>query len=149
MTAPTFDLSWNAPVVQVLSALEVQCAVICASAPIFWPTLVSSLHLDRILVVHEVVVSNERRKPPSRPRWTRPSESSETELRELAASTDDESGRVYGKDTYITGWEVDEVEQKGNHAIAGRADQMPDPHGLAQPTSSLQLHSDCKTFHSR
>ncbi|TEA16146.1 hypothetical protein C8034_v001061 [Colletotrichum sidae] len=54
-TYPTLDVTWYAPVPMVLTALEIDVAAICASLPVFWPVLKSSM--GNIFVTHEVKVT--------------------------------------------------------------------------------------------
>lgn len=58
-TSPYVDYTWWAPVSIVLSCLEIDLAIICASMPIFWPVLESKL--SQIFVTHEVHVTEHRR----------------------------------------------------------------------------------------
>ncbi|KAJ9156384.1 Integral membrane protein [Pleurostoma richardsiae] len=59
-TYPTLDPSWYGSVPIVLAALEVDLALICASLPVFWPVVQSSL--GRIFVTREVNVTREDRR---------------------------------------------------------------------------------------
>lgn len=54
-TRPTIDMSYHTPLIYVFSVLEVNMAILCASIPIFWP-VITSLALDKILVVNEVII---------------------------------------------------------------------------------------------
>ncbi|KAF3035516.1 hypothetical protein E8E11_003508 [Didymella keratinophila] len=54
-TVPILDMSYHTPVVYILSVLEVNIAILCASIPIFWP-IISSFATNKILVVNEIVV---------------------------------------------------------------------------------------------
>ncbi|KAI0844270.1 hypothetical protein F5Y00DRAFT_256147 [Daldinia vernicosa] len=58
-TSPTFDPTWYSPISIVLGALEVNVASICASVPIFWPSL--KARLDEIFVTREVTITLHRR----------------------------------------------------------------------------------------
>ncbi|KAJ1323012.1 hypothetical protein MN608_11866 [Microdochium nivale] len=58
-TYPAFDPTWYAPVSVLLAVLEIDCAAICASMPIFWPQIAK--HWGGIVVVHEVKVTRETR----------------------------------------------------------------------------------------
>ncbi|KAI1778737.1 hypothetical protein F4818DRAFT_402328 [Hypoxylon cercidicola] len=58
-TSPTFDPTWYAPISVILGALEVNIASICASVPIFWPSL--KARLDEIFVTTEVTITRNRR----------------------------------------------------------------------------------------
>ncbi|KAI1372507.1 hypothetical protein F4677DRAFT_432442 [Hypoxylon crocopeplum] len=58
-TSPTFDPTWYAPISIMLGALEVNIASMCASVPIFWPTL--KARLDEIFVTREVTITLNRR----------------------------------------------------------------------------------------
>ncbi|KAH8651126.1 hypothetical protein BX600DRAFT_516720 [Xylariales sp. PMI_506] len=51
---PTFDPTWYGPITILLGTLEVDTAIICASVPVFWPTLSSKL--NAIFVTKEVTI---------------------------------------------------------------------------------------------
>ncbi len=55
----TFDFTWWYPEVLILSSLEVDFAIIAASMPIFWPTVVASW--SDIFVTKEVHVTHHQR----------------------------------------------------------------------------------------
>ncbi|KAL6706100.1 hypothetical protein ACN47E_006016 [Coniothyrium glycines] len=57
-TYPYMDFTWWSPTMIVLSCLEIDLAVICASMPIFWPVIERSL--AAIFVSFEVQVVEER-----------------------------------------------------------------------------------------
>jgi hypothetical protein len=57
-TYPYVDFTWWSPTMIVLSCLEVDLAIICASMPIFWPIIEKSL--SAIFVSYEVQVVEER-----------------------------------------------------------------------------------------
>ncbi|XXH02151.1 hypothetical protein Hte_008519 [Hypoxylon texense] len=59
-TSPTFDPTWYAPISIMLGALEVNVASICASVPIFWPSL--KARLDEIFVTREVTITTRNRR---------------------------------------------------------------------------------------
>ncbi|KAF2127152.1 hypothetical protein P153DRAFT_398518 [Dothidotthia symphoricarpi CBS 119687] len=56
-TVPYMDFTWFSPVPVVLSCLEVDLAIICASMPIFWPVLQKSL--SAIFVSYEVQITED------------------------------------------------------------------------------------------
>ncbi|KAK6222013.1 hypothetical protein LQW54_001236 [Pestalotiopsis sp. IQ-011] len=58
-TSPTFDPSWYSPISVILSIAEVNVATICASVPVFWPVLTSSL--EEIFVTKEIQIVSETR----------------------------------------------------------------------------------------
>lgn len=58
-TWPTKDPTWYSPISILLAVLEVDCASICASVPIFWPALVESWGM--IFVTKEITVTHEHR----------------------------------------------------------------------------------------
>ncbi|KAF2707096.1 hypothetical protein K504DRAFT_436333 [Pleomassaria siparia CBS 279.74] len=58
-TYPYMDFTWWAPLTLILSCLEINLAIICASMPIFWPILEQSL--AEIFVTSEVRISSENR----------------------------------------------------------------------------------------
>jgi hypothetical protein len=58
-TSPTFDPTWYAPISLILSAVEVDLASVCASAPVFWPVLRSQV--TKIFVVQEIEITHEDR----------------------------------------------------------------------------------------
>ncbi|KAH3917075.1 hypothetical protein HBI56_122630 [Parastagonospora nodorum] len=57
-TYPYLDFTWWSPIMIVLSCLEIDLAIICASMPIFWPIIEKSL--AAIFVSYEVDVTEER-----------------------------------------------------------------------------------------
>jgi hypothetical protein len=59
-TVPVFDPSYSTPAIYIFSALEINIGIMIASIPIFWP-LVASLAANKILVVNEIEVRNDRR----------------------------------------------------------------------------------------
>ncbi|KAI5860941.1 hypothetical protein GGS23DRAFT_578065, partial [Durotheca rogersii] len=58
-TSPAFDPTWYTPISIVLGVLEVTIASICASVPIFWPSL--RARLDEIFITREITVTRGRR----------------------------------------------------------------------------------------
>ncbi|KAG9202953.1 hypothetical protein G6514_003734 [Epicoccum nigrum] len=52
----SYDFTWWYPEVLIISCLEVDFAIICASMPIFWPTMVANL--NAIFVTKEVHVTH-------------------------------------------------------------------------------------------
>jgi hypothetical protein len=56
--SPYPDFTWWTPVSIILSCLEIDLAVICASMPIFWPVIQKSL--TAIFVSHEIEVVEHR-----------------------------------------------------------------------------------------
>ncbi|EKG17225.1 hypothetical protein MPH_05560 [Macrophomina phaseolina MS6] len=105
-TYPVADPTWLAPTSVILSCLEVDVAILCASIPIFWP-LISALTFGKIFVVDEVIVQTESRveQRPNTP-------GSETELRTYDSRTSGrrtpEAAKHY-KDPYV----VDHVRPVG------------------------------------
>jgi hypothetical protein len=57
-TYPYFDTTWWTPLMIILSAVEVNLAIICASTPIFWPMI--ETQFAAIFVSYEVNVTEER-----------------------------------------------------------------------------------------
>ncbi|KAF2849048.1 hypothetical protein T440DRAFT_453542 [Plenodomus tracheiphilus IPT5] len=57
-TSPYIDFTWWSPTMIILSCLEIDLAIICASMPIFWPVLEKSL--SAIFVSYEVQIVEER-----------------------------------------------------------------------------------------
>lgn len=55
---PYPDFTWWTPISVILSCLEIDLAIICASIPIFWPVLQKSL--SAIFVRHEIEVVETR-----------------------------------------------------------------------------------------
>ncbi|KAF2091648.1 hypothetical protein K490DRAFT_14541, partial [Saccharata proteae CBS 121410] len=55
---PTKDPTWLSPPAIILSCIETDIAILCASIPIFWPVL-SVLSLGSIFVTNEVIVRAE------------------------------------------------------------------------------------------
>lgn len=58
-TYPYIDFTWWTPISIILSCLEIDLAIICASMPVFWPVLEAKI--SQIFVIREVRVSIERR----------------------------------------------------------------------------------------
>lgn len=56
--APYPDFTWWTPISIILSCLEIDLAIICASMPIFWPVIQKSL--SAIFVSHEIEVVETR-----------------------------------------------------------------------------------------
>ncbi|KAF2844654.1 hypothetical protein T440DRAFT_314210 [Plenodomus tracheiphilus IPT5] len=54
-----YDFTWWYPEVLIISCLEIDFAIMCASMPIFWPTVVASL--GQIFVTNEVRVTHHQR----------------------------------------------------------------------------------------
>ncbi|KAK0372418.1 hypothetical protein CPAR01_12437 [Colletotrichum paranaense] len=59
-TYPTLDPSWYGCVPIVLAAVEINLATICASLPVFWPTLQSSI--GHIFITKEIEITSEIRR---------------------------------------------------------------------------------------
>ncbi|KDN60950.1 hypothetical protein CSUB01_07319 [Colletotrichum sublineola] len=59
-TYPTLDPSWYGCTPIVLAAVEVNLATICASLPVFWPTLQKSI--GQIFITKEVEITTEARR---------------------------------------------------------------------------------------
>ncbi|KAK1991077.1 hypothetical protein LX36DRAFT_753808 [Colletotrichum falcatum] len=59
-TSPTLDPSWYGCTPIVLAAVEVNLATICASLPVFWPTLQKSI--GQIFITKEVEITSEVRR---------------------------------------------------------------------------------------
>jgi hypothetical protein len=57
--AASFDFTWWYPEVLIISCLEVDFAIMCASMPIFWPTVVANW--SHIFVTSEVRISHHER----------------------------------------------------------------------------------------
>ncbi|KAH9874361.1 hypothetical protein IAQ61_003550 [Plenodomus lingam] len=58
-TEQGFDFTWWYPQVLIISCLEVDFAIMCASMPIFWPTVIASF--GQIFVTNEVRVTHHQR----------------------------------------------------------------------------------------
>ncbi|KAI1077736.1 hypothetical protein F5B20DRAFT_582846 [Whalleya microplaca] len=58
-TFPTFDPTWYTPISLILGMLEVNIASICASVPIFWPSLTA--RLDQIFITREIEITSTHR----------------------------------------------------------------------------------------
>ncbi|KAK2047988.1 hypothetical protein LZ31DRAFT_606766 [Colletotrichum somersetense] len=56
-TYPTLDVTWYTPLPMTLAILEIDIAAICASLPVFWPVLQSSM--GAIFVTREVKITTE------------------------------------------------------------------------------------------
>jgi hypothetical protein len=54
-----FDFSWWYPEVLIISCLEVDFAIMCASMPIFWPAVVANF--NTIFVTNEVHITHQDR----------------------------------------------------------------------------------------
>ncbi|XPS76820.1 hypothetical protein M3J09_008865 [Ascochyta lentis] len=55
----SFDFTWWYPEVLIISCLEVDFAIMCASMPIFWPTVVANF--NAIFVTKEVHITHQDR----------------------------------------------------------------------------------------
>src|SRR4051812_40098664 len=55
----SLDFTWWYPITLIISSLEVDFAIMCASMPIFWPVIVASL--AQIFVTKEVHVTHHHR----------------------------------------------------------------------------------------
>jgi hypothetical protein len=58
-TVTQYDFTWWLPEVLIFSCLEVDFAIMCASVPIFWPTVMAAW--TEIFVTQEVTVIHDRR----------------------------------------------------------------------------------------
>jgi hypothetical protein len=58
-TSDMLDFTWWFPEVLIFSCLECDFAIICASMPIFWPSVVAAW--TEIFVTDEVIVTHDRR----------------------------------------------------------------------------------------
>ncbi|KAF1960459.1 hypothetical protein CC80DRAFT_294371 [Byssothecium circinans] len=58
-TLPYIDFTWFAPITLILSCLEVNLAIVCASMPVFWPQIEKPF--SAIFVTHEVHITEHRR----------------------------------------------------------------------------------------
>ncbi|KAH7089108.1 hypothetical protein FB567DRAFT_324925 [Paraphoma chrysanthemicola] len=58
-TIAMFDFTWWLPEVLLFSCLEIDFAIMCASMPIFWPTVMAAW--TEIFVTREVLVTHDRR----------------------------------------------------------------------------------------
>ncbi len=58
-TWPVRDPTWYAPISILLAVLEVDCASICASVPVFWPVL--RRQIGNIFVTKEIQITHEDR----------------------------------------------------------------------------------------
>ncbi|KAL1612343.1 hypothetical protein SLS60_000569 [Paraconiothyrium brasiliense] len=58
-TSPYIDFTWWTPISIILSALEIDLAIMCASMPIFWPVIEESF--AAIFVTREVQITEQRR----------------------------------------------------------------------------------------
>ncbi|KAI1100036.1 hypothetical protein F4804DRAFT_345056 [Jackrogersella minutella] len=58
-TSPTFDPTWYGAISILLGSVEANIASICASVPIFWPSL--KARLDQIFVTREITITLNRR----------------------------------------------------------------------------------------
>ncbi|ETS88229.1 hypothetical protein PFICI_02057 [Pestalotiopsis fici W106-1] len=59
-TWPTHDPTWYGPISIILAVLEVDCAAICASIPIFWPVL--EARWGTIFITQEIKITREDRR---------------------------------------------------------------------------------------
>jgi hypothetical protein len=58
-THPYIDFTWWTPISIILSCLEIDLAIMCASMPIFWPVIEESF--AAIFVTREVQITEQRR----------------------------------------------------------------------------------------
>ncbi|KAB2576867.1 hypothetical protein BFW01_g7897 [Lasiodiplodia theobromae] len=108
-TYPVADPTWLAPTSIILSCLEVDIAILCASIPIFWP-LISALTFGKIFVVDEVIVRTEERVEQPRP----DTPGSETELRTYLSRAETPDPSKHYKDPFV----VDHVRPLASEANA-------------------------------
>ncbi|KAF2086976.1 hypothetical protein K490DRAFT_66288 [Saccharata proteae CBS 121410] len=119
---PTQDETWYAAPIVIMSCLEVNLAILCASMPIFWPYL-PRLSFHGIKVVREVIIRNETRR--DRPYNTSTNDGSEpTDLSGLERTNSDtsvarlkrqdtaENLRHYYKDSHVKGLVVGDLEMQ-------------------------------------
>lgn len=92
-----YDYTFWLPEVQIFSCLEVDFAIICASMPIFWPTVMAAW--NQIHVTQEVIVTVENRHDAD----TRDVEMAETGSLKSHASTEGlmAGGGKQGRSFYI------------------------------------------------
>jgi len=94
----SFDFTWWYPEVLIISCLEIDFAIMCASMPIFWPTVMASW--TQIFVTNEVRVTHHERLPDdSRDNFElvrNTSLKSTGSAEELARVTSEEQDTVYG-----------------------------------------------------
>jgi hypothetical protein len=101
---PVHDPTWYGPISLLLAALEVNCASICASVPIFWPVI--SPYFGTIFVTQEVRVEHEYRdmfdeESKGRKDLSRSSRGSQTELTTMESRTP--SGNDHLDGYYVSG----------------------------------------------
>jgi hypothetical protein len=58
-TIPYIDFTWWSPITLILSCLEINLAITCASMPVFWPHIEKSI--TAIFVTHEIHMSEHNR----------------------------------------------------------------------------------------
>lgn len=56
---PVHDPTWYGPITIILAVLEVDCAAICASIPIFWPVLAAQW--GSVFITQEIKITREDR----------------------------------------------------------------------------------------
>lgn len=104
-TWPVEDPTWYGPISIILAVLEINCASICASVPVFWPVL--SKHFGQIFVTKEVEVRHEDRLDIEHT-W------SETELRSVPSLT---SKELHYHDAFVMG-RVDPLRMYDSAGVA-------------------------------
>lgn len=95
--ADSLDFTWWYPLTLILSALEIDFAIICASIPIFWPVIVSAL--PQIFVTQEVRVTHQYRSSETNTIYEmrRPNSlKSNTSQEELTRQQDPQKTNYYG-----------------------------------------------------
>lgn len=97
---PTPDPTWYGPISILLAVLEVHCASICASVPIFWPVVRPFFFKGEILVEHEIRIESSARYREDRATPSPSETDSQTELRDVESSTTNLQSRHY-KDEYV------------------------------------------------
>jgi hypothetical protein len=119
---PTHDPTWYGPISLLLAALEVNCASICASVPIFWPMI--SPYFGAIFITQEVTVEHEYRDMDDEERKVQSASSaqasrvdSQTELKPLKSRTP--SGNPEFQDFYTSG-HADPLKSPGLNAPGTR-----------------------------
>jgi hypothetical protein len=110
--ASSFDFTWWYPEVLIISCLEVDFAIMCASMPIFWPTVVANW--SHIFVTKEVRISHhERLDSGTTENW---------ELRRVGSVRSRDS--IEWLKRVATGEGEDEAQYKGFDAETGRDTRM-------------------------
>jgi hypothetical protein len=121
------DPTWYGPISIILAVLEVDCASICASVPVFWPVL--QQQIGKIFVTKEFAVVHEDRydleTQLSSPRSPHSRADSDIGLRGLRTQTSKLSAKETHYDDAFVMSQVDPLSSTMSAAAESRAREKP------------------------